>query len=217
MAVGPGNESAGMRTSRTDREQAIEMLKTAFVQDRLTKDELDARVGQALAARTYADLDAVTHDVPVSSRLPPLPRVLQTTSAPLSPHVPRRSEVRRAVTSGTGALGVVIVAVGAVAGVAVNPLAGVAVAVFFVIIAAIAAGFAALVIRSAQVIEERSRRRKRASSSGRTPPGPGPGSHNIGPMDSAAILDRLRTGRVLAHAQRRVYAQRVSAGPPLAR
>jgi hypothetical protein len=30
------------------------VLKAAFVQGRLTKDELDARVGQAFASRTYA-------------------------------------------------------------------------------------------------------------------------------------------------------------------
>ena len=40
------------------------VLKAAFVQDRLTKDEFDDRVGQALASRTYADLTALTADLP---------------------------------------------------------------------------------------------------------------------------------------------------------
>lgn len=40
------------------------MLKAAFVQGRLTKSELDARAGQAFAARTYADLAALTADLP---------------------------------------------------------------------------------------------------------------------------------------------------------
>ena len=31
---------------------------------RLTRDELDARAGRALAARTYADLAALTADIP---------------------------------------------------------------------------------------------------------------------------------------------------------
>ena len=53
-----------LRASRADREQAVELLKAAFVEDRLTKDELDTRVGQALASRTYADLAAVTADLP---------------------------------------------------------------------------------------------------------------------------------------------------------
>ena len=42
----------------------IDLLKAAFVQDRLARDEFDARVGQALASRTYAELAAVTADLP---------------------------------------------------------------------------------------------------------------------------------------------------------
>jgi uncharacterized protein DUF1707 len=53
-----------MRASHADREQVIDMLKTAFVQGRLAKDELDLRVGQVLASRTYADLGALTADIP---------------------------------------------------------------------------------------------------------------------------------------------------------
>jgi DUF1707 SHOCT-like domain len=53
-----------MRASHADREHAIEVLKTAFVQDRLTKDELETRVGQAFASRTYAELAALTADLP---------------------------------------------------------------------------------------------------------------------------------------------------------
>jgi hypothetical protein len=48
-----------------DREQAISALKAAFVQERLTSDEFDARVGQALASRTRAELAAITADIPV--------------------------------------------------------------------------------------------------------------------------------------------------------
>jgi hypothetical protein len=48
-----------LRASYTDREQMIDVLKAAFAQGRLTKDEFDARIGQALAARTYADLATV--------------------------------------------------------------------------------------------------------------------------------------------------------------
>jgi Domain of unknown function (DUF1707) len=42
----------------------IDRLKAAFVQGRLTKDELDARAGRALTARTYAHLAALTEDIP---------------------------------------------------------------------------------------------------------------------------------------------------------
>ena len=57
-----------LRAGHADREQAIDTLKTAFAHGQLTKDELDARAGQALAARTYADLAALTADIP--PRLP---------------------------------------------------------------------------------------------------------------------------------------------------
>ena len=54
------------------------MLKAAFVQGRLTKDELDARVGQTFASRTYADLAALTAGArfmaeALSGQLPPRP------------------------------------------------------------------------------------------------------------------------------------------------
>jgi uncharacterized protein DUF1707 len=69
VITGPGNERAApagrMRASHADREQVIGTLKTAFVQGRLAKDEFDVRVGQALAARTHAQLTAVTADIPV--------------------------------------------------------------------------------------------------------------------------------------------------------
>jgi transposase len=42
----------------------IETLKDAFVRGRLTRDEFDARAGLALVARTYADLAALTADIP---------------------------------------------------------------------------------------------------------------------------------------------------------
>ncbi|HEY3034133.1 MAG TPA: DUF1707 domain-containing protein [Streptosporangiaceae bacterium] len=70
MTAEPGNEMAAaasrghLRASHADREQVIAVLKAAFVQGRLTMDELDARAGQTFAARTYADLAAVTVDLP---------------------------------------------------------------------------------------------------------------------------------------------------------
>jgi Domain of unknown function (DUF1707)/Domain of unknown function (DUF4190) len=53
-----------LRASTADRECAVEVLKTGYAEGRLTKDEYDARAGQAFAARTLADLDAVTADLP---------------------------------------------------------------------------------------------------------------------------------------------------------
>ena len=71
MATGPAGQTAAapdgygrMRTSRADREQAIDTLKAAYVQGRLTKDELDERLGRALAPLTHAELAALTEDLP---------------------------------------------------------------------------------------------------------------------------------------------------------
>ena len=60
-----------LRASHADREQVVDILKDAYVQDRLTKDEFDSRVGDALASRTHADLAALTADLPAR---PPAPR-----------------------------------------------------------------------------------------------------------------------------------------------
>lgn len=77
----PGAASAGdrgrMRASEADREHAAEVLKVAFVERRLAKDEFDLRVGRALAALTYADLDALTADIPVASPPQPQPVAVQ--------------------------------------------------------------------------------------------------------------------------------------------
>src|ERR1700722_6231328 len=45
----------GLRAGHADREHAIKALKHAFVQGRLTRDELGARAGRAFTARTYGD------------------------------------------------------------------------------------------------------------------------------------------------------------------
>jgi len=49
--------------SDADRERAIDVLKTAFVQGVLTRDELAMRTGHALRARTYGHLAAITADL----------------------------------------------------------------------------------------------------------------------------------------------------------
>ena len=64
-----------LRASHADRDQTIDLLKAAFVQGRLAKDEFDVRVGQTLASRTYADLAMVTEGIPAGPAVaPPLPR-----------------------------------------------------------------------------------------------------------------------------------------------
>jgi len=53
-----------LRASTADQERAIDVLKAGFAEGRLTKDEHDARVSRAYAARTYGELAVVTADLP---------------------------------------------------------------------------------------------------------------------------------------------------------
>ena len=59
-----GGEYARLRVSDADRERTADVLRGAFVEGRLTQDELDGRLGQAYEARTYADLAVPTADLP---------------------------------------------------------------------------------------------------------------------------------------------------------
>ena len=62
-----------IRISDHDREQVVELLRAHTAEGRLTLDEFSDRVGQAYAARTQRDLDALTSDLPVPR--PPTPPV----------------------------------------------------------------------------------------------------------------------------------------------
>jgi uncharacterized protein DUF1707 len=76
--------SGHLRASDADREQVVEFLKIAFVQGRLTIDELDARAGQALVSRTYGELAVLTADIPSgpARALPRLPAAPAGAPAP---------------------------------------------------------------------------------------------------------------------------------------
>jgi len=60
----PSQPPGRFRASDADREKVVDTLKAAFGQGRLTKDELDARIGHALTSQTCADLAALTADLP---------------------------------------------------------------------------------------------------------------------------------------------------------
>jgi hypothetical protein len=69
MATAPGSGALGdgfsrLRASNADRERSIDVLKAAFAEGRLTREEFDERVDQVHASRTYADLIALTRDLP---------------------------------------------------------------------------------------------------------------------------------------------------------
>jgi Domain of unknown function (DUF1707) len=57
--------------SRQDRDRVVGMLRTAASDGRLTDSELDLRLEAALAARTYAELAALTADLPPKIATPP--------------------------------------------------------------------------------------------------------------------------------------------------
>jgi Domain of unknown function (DUF1707) len=120
----PGAQ-AGLRASRADRERVIDLLKAAFVQDRLTRDEFDVRVGQALASHTYAELAAVTVDLPVEliGTLPPRPTARTRRRIPMNTAVTAGACVMAVANGGMmaallfgSAVAVVLVAVFTVVG-----------------------------------------------------------------------------------------------------
>ena len=95
VTTGAGNHGVvgrgRMRVSDADRERAIDTLKTAFVQERLSKDELDARAGRAYLSRTYDELTACTAGIPPRRPKPPA----STRTAPRPEADPRPEVVYR--------------------------------------------------------------------------------------------------------------------------
>ena len=53
-----------VRASDAERDQAAEILRAGYAEGRLSRDELDERVTAAYAAKTRADLQDLTRDLP---------------------------------------------------------------------------------------------------------------------------------------------------------
>ncbi len=60
-----------LRASHADRDQVVELLRVAAGDGRLSAEELDERLERALTARTYAELAALTADLPGAAVVPP--------------------------------------------------------------------------------------------------------------------------------------------------
>jgi DUF1707 SHOCT-like domain/Cell wall-active antibiotics response LiaF, C-terminal len=60
--TGPGS----MRASDSDREHVAEALREAAAEGRLNLEELNERLDQVFAARTYAELEPITADLPMT-------------------------------------------------------------------------------------------------------------------------------------------------------
>ena len=165
VTTGPqGPAAAGrdlLRAGHAERDQAIESLKDAFVDGRLTMDEFDARAGRALAARTCAELAVLTADIPPATRSahPPAPA--------------RRSSLATAAAKSGGCLAFAFAAVLFAANVLDpnglgNPYAPWSTLCAVVALIALAAAVGFLADGVSTSVEQRRSRRK-------LPPGPGPG------------------------------------------
>jgi hypothetical protein len=169
VTTGPQDPAAAgrdrLRASHADREQVIDTLKDAFVYGRLAKDELEARTGQALAARTHADLAVLTADIPSGGG---------PARVPAPAH--RRPLARAAVAAGT-CLTISAAAIGAgllfpVDSGDTGP-GGPWVTVLIILI--VSGIFSALCIMGCAVFAAWDQR----ASGGQLPPRPGPGGHDL--------------------------------------
>jgi len=165
--TGPQDPAAGggqLRVGHADRELVIEALKDAFVQGRLTRDELGARAGRALAARTGDELAALTADIPAAA-------------GPVRPLAPVRRWPLIRAGAGSGGCLVLAFAVAWIGGHTDHPLgpspykAWMPVCFFVAIVACIAA-VGILVHGVGTSVEQRRSRRQ-------LPPRPGPGSRAL--------------------------------------
>src|SRR3954451_23060681 len=59
-----GSRGSGLRVSDADRERVSELLRQHFSAGRLSDDELAERIEEAYGARTSAELEALTEDLP---------------------------------------------------------------------------------------------------------------------------------------------------------
>jgi hypothetical protein len=79
-----------LRAADTDRDRVADLLRQAAAEGRITFDELDERLSRAYAAKTFADLEALTSDLPgpgVSAPVPAAPRY-QPADVPAGTHAP---------------------------------------------------------------------------------------------------------------------------------
>jgi Domain of unknown function (DUF1707) len=185
VMTGPPGEAAPagrghLRASHDDREHVLDVLKAAFVQGRLTRDELDERLALVLASRTYAELSAITADLPVG---------LIAAELPVRP-ARARPPANRAIRSGLRVIGTA--ATLAAAAWAAAWLTGSAELFVLAMTVTIAAFGSVLLARAVMRGERRMRR-----SSGQLPPRPdrsGRASGRQRPAGPAGPLRQIRHG-----------------------
>jgi hypothetical protein len=170
--TGPQDPAAAgggrLRAGDADRELVIEALKDAFVQGRLTRDELGARAARALAAQTSGELAALTVDIPAGP----------AAAGPVRPLAPVRRWPLVRAAAGSGGCLVFAFAAASVGGHLDHPLGPSPYKFwmgpcFLVAIVAVMAALGVLIYGVATSVEQR-------RSSRQLPPRPGPGSHALG-------------------------------------
>lgn len=77
---------ARMLASPADRDRTIRALQESFAEGRLTRDELDERLGQAIRSRDFPELLTLTADLPSDNPFARLPAHRTT---------PRRTDFER--------------------------------------------------------------------------------------------------------------------------
>jgi hypothetical protein len=161
VMTGSGDEIAAaaggrgrLRASHADREQVIDTLKTAFAEGRLDKDELDALAGQAFTSRTYAELAALTADIPAGPAAAPPP--CKPARAQAGP------SVRTSIKMGAGAIAVAAMLEALSLGATWPQIAAAIVAAL--VFGVIVAGVVALPIAGVLKLESRHRNRSGAQT-----------------------------------------------------
>ncbi len=178
MTTGPQDPAAAggdrLRAGHADREQVIEALKDAFVQGRLTRDELDVRAGRALAARTRAELAALAADIPAVPAAPAGP----VGAGPVRPPAPaRRRPLARAAAGSGGCLVIAFAAVRVAfifdpGGAGPDPYHSWARPFMLLAVVAVFTALGIVVLGVATSVEQRRSRRQ-------LPPRPGSGGHAL--------------------------------------
>jgi len=85
-----------MRASDTDRDRVAEQLREAVAEGRIDRDEFDGRLDLVYRAKTYAELEPITADLPTGERAP----------APAAPAAAARPDRFGGVPSGTVAVAI---------------------------------------------------------------------------------------------------------------
>ena len=161
--TGPGDLAGDsqLRVGHADRDQVVAALQDGFVAGMLTRDELDVRVGRALAARTRGDLAALTSD------LPPVPAGLGRPAAPAGATAQARRERPLARASAQAAsclvLAFCMVAIAGhfdPGGPGPNPHHGLASPFLFLAVVFVITAFGALSTGIANAAEQQSARRR---------------------------------------------------------